>query len=193
MLLLLIPLALPSCMCFARSRREVFKRARPPGGGDGDGGRPITGLQAAAGSDDAGTRANRTAARPNKRLPHLLDVGRLLQLVATGNASGHHRSGGGGGGSNESHQQPVMSRHIDASMAEVVALQTFDGDVSWIEAKFVNDSHGGSRRRHHRTRPYSVEERLALFIPVVAFMLPFLIWLCCMVICIARASARGPY
>ncbi|XP_075554125.1 uncharacterized protein LOC142587121 [Dermacentor variabilis] len=192
-LLLLLPLALPSCMCFvgvasARSRREVFKRARPPGDGYDDGGRPIAGLRVAARSDDAGARVNRTSAQPNKRRPRLLDVGRLLQLVATDNATGHHRSG-----DNKSHQQPVMSRHIDASMAELVALQTFDGGIAWIEAKFVNDSHGASRRRHHRTRPYSVEERLALLIPVVAFVLPFLIWLCCMVICIARASVKGPY
>ncbi|XP_065307057.1 uncharacterized protein [Dermacentor albipictus] len=196
-LILLLALALP-CLCSAgsaspRRRREVYKRARPPGGDD-DGGRPITGLQlVTAGSDDTGTRFNGTAARPKKRRPRLLDVGRLLQLVLSpySNASDRHR---GGGNKSQLRDHPVMSRRIDASMAELVAVQTFDGDVVWIDAKFVNDSHGATRRRRHRTRPYSVEERLLLVIPLVAFVLPFLIWLSCMVICVVRASSvKEPY
>lgn len=195
LLLLLLALAL-FCPCSARSanprrRREVVKRARPPGGHDDDGGRPITGLQAVTvKSDDTGTRANGTAARPNRRRrPHLLDVGSLFRYVMSpsGNATGRHR------GTGNKSEEPVRSRQIDASMAEVVAVQTFDGDVVWIEAKFVNESHGGSHRRHRRTRPYSVEERLTLVVPVVAFLVPFLVWLSCMVICIVKASVKEPY
>ncbi|XP_037577133.1 uncharacterized protein LOC119459418 [Dermacentor silvarum] len=195
-LLLILALALP-CLCSAgsaspRRRREVFKRARPPGG-DNDGGRPNTGLQlVTTGSDETGTRLNDTADRPKKRWPRLLDVGRLLQLVLSPsrNVSDRHR---GGGNKSHQHEQPVMSRHIDASMAELVAVQTFDGSVVWIDAKFVNESHGANRRRRRRTRPYSIEERLALIIPVVAFVLPFLIWLSCMVICVVRASVTEAY
>lgn len=195
-LLLLLALALP-CLCSGgtaspRRRREVFKRARPPGGND-DGGRPITGLQpVTVKSNDSGTRANGTTAKPNRRrLPHFLDFRRLFELIMQppGNASDRRR-----GGANKSRQQqPVKSRRIDASMAELVAVQTFDGDIVWIEAKFVNESTGASHKHRRRTRPYSVEERLALVIPVVAFVVPYLIWLSCMVICIVRASVKDPY
>lgn len=195
LLLLLLSLALPD-PCSTRSvnprrRREVVKRAKPPGGHDDDGGRPITGLQAVTvQSDDTGVRANGTAARPNRRRrPRLLDIGSLFRYVMSpyGNATDRRR-----GASNKS-EEPVRSRHIDASMAEVVAVQTFDGDVVWIEAKFVNQSHGASHARHRRTRPYSVEERLTLVIPVVAFLMPFLVWLSCMVICIVKATVKEPY
>lgn len=196
----LLPLALPSCMCYSpvnagsRIRRGVFKRARPPGGDD-SGGRPTTGLLVGAAGGDVDTVAEVTAtARPNQGRPHLLDFGRLLQMVVSpsdGNASDRQRRDVVDG--NKS-QLPAKSGRIDASMAELVALQTFDGDVAWIEATFINDSAGAVNRRHrHRTRPYSFEERLALIVPVVAFALPFLAWLFCMMVCIARASAKASY
>lgn len=201
----LLPLALPNCMCCSpvnagsRIRRNVFKRARPPGGDD-SGGRPTTGLQVGAAGGDVDTVAEVTAAaRPNQGRPHLLDFGRLLQMVVSpsdGNASDRQRRGVvDGNKSHHDHQQEsVKTGSIDASMAELVALQSFDGDVAWIEATFVNDSAGAvNRRRRHRTRPYSVEERLALIVPVVAFALPFLAWLFCMMVCIARASAKASY
>lgn len=147
-------------------RHEVHKRAQPPGG---DGGRPITGLDdAVKGSRELPVRTEKSEPRPQ-----FLDVRKLLQLVfSQSNVSGRGT-------------QPELSRHMDASMAELVAVQTLHGDVAWIEAKFVNESHQPSRRR--RTRPYNLEERLALLLPVTAFLLPFLVWICCMVTCIRRS------
>ncbi|CAN8002530.1 unnamed protein product [Ixodes hexagonus] len=108
-----------------------------------------------------------------------LDVRRLLQLVfSQPNTTGHAKS----------NHRPELNRHMDAAMAELVAVQTLQGDVAWIEAKFVNESHQAGRRR--RTRPYSYEERMALLLPVAAFLLPFVVWVSCMLACIHR-SAHG--
>ncbi|XP_077524298.1 uncharacterized protein LOC144135527 [Amblyomma americanum] len=194
--LLLLLLAPSICLCLhanPRSRREVHKRARPPGG-DG-GGWPITALQSVESAVNSGGRKAKvnasSSSSSHKQRLHLLDVGKLMQVVLSSQSNnGSNRTGG----SSSKQQQPVRSRHIDASMAELVAVQTLQGDVTWIELKFVNDSQGtGPRRHRHRTRPYSLEERLALIVPVVFFVLPFLVWLTCMVTCIARASAKSAY
>lgn len=168
---LLLLLALVPCLCESpRHRREVHKKAHPPGGGDG--GRPITGLEMFATTN--GPR------RTDQRLP-LVDVRRLLQMLfSSPNDSNSHG------------MQPKVSRHIDASMAELVAMQTLEGDVAWIEARFVNESHRPFHH-HRRKRPYSLEERLMLLTPVVFFLLPFLVWVCCMVTCIARATVHKTY
>lgn len=202
----LLPLALsPSCMCCApvnassRIRRAVFKRDRPPAG---DGGIPIAGHQLGDAGGDVDAVATVTAApRPNQERPPLLDVGRLLRMIvepSDGNATDRQRRDVVDGNKSHHDQQKesaaVKSARIDASMAELVALQTFDGDVAWIKATFVNDSTSGVGRRHRRrTRPYSCEEKLALLVPVVAFALPFVAWLFCMMVCIARASVKRPY
>ncbi|XP_077522769.1 uncharacterized protein LOC144133502 [Amblyomma americanum] len=192
--LLLLLLAPSICLCLhanPRSRREVHKRARPPGGDDD--GRPITALQSIDSAfNSGGSKAKVNASSSSsshKQRPHLVGVGKLLQVVLSSQSNnGSDRTGG-----SSSKQQPVGSQGIGASMAELVAVQTLQGDVSWIEVKFVNDSQGtGPRRHRHRTRPYSLEERLALIVPVF-FVLPFLVWLTCMIMCIARASTRSPY
>ncbi|XP_077524297.1 uncharacterized protein LOC144135526 [Amblyomma americanum] len=183
--LLLMLLAPSVCMCLQvnlRRQREVHKRARPPGGDD---------LQSAD-SGGSKAKANASSSSSHKQRPHLVDVGKLLQVVLSSQSNnGSDRTGGS---SSKQQQQLVESGNIGASMAELVALQTLQGDVSWIEAKFVNDSQGtGPRRHRHRTRPYSLEERLMLIVPLVFFALPFLVWLACMVTCIGRASAKSVY
>lgn len=168
---LLLLLALLPCLCESpRGRRDVHKRAHPPRGGDG--GRPITGLEMYATTDGPNRR--------EQRLP-FVDVRRLLHMLFPPSNGSHNHE-----------LQPHLSRHIDASMAELVAMQTLEGDVAWIEARFVNESHRPVHS-HRRKRPYSLEERLMLLTPVVCFLLPFVVWVCCMVTCIARATVHKSY
>lgn len=170
-LLLLLVLALVPCLCESpRGRREVHKEVQPLGGGDG--GRPITGLEIFA--------TTVGPSRQDQRMP-FVDVRRLLQMLfSSSNGSNNHGT------------QPKLSRHIDASMAELVAVQTLEGDVAWIEARFVNESHRPFHH-HRRKRPYSLEEKLMLLTPVLFFLIPFLVWVGCMVICIARATVHKTY
>lgn len=150
-------LLLPPTTVGQRDRREVHKRAQPPSG-------------ASSGPGDVAHRES----GPSQT--QFLDVRKLLQLVLSqSNENGHAKRG-----------QPELSHHMDASMAELVAVQTLQGDVAWIEARFVNESHKAGHR--HRTRPYTLEERMALILPVAAFLLPFIVWISCMLSCIRRSA-----
>ncbi|KAH9362243.1 hypothetical protein HPB48_002221 [Haemaphysalis longicornis] len=93
--------------------------------------------------------------RRDERLP-FVDVRRLLQMLfSPSNGSANHEA------------QSRLSWHIDADNGRT-------GDVAWIVARLVNESHGAVRA-HGRKRAYTPEEWLMLMTPRLScFLLPFL-------------------
>ncbi|XP_022657732.1 uncharacterized protein LOC111248903 [Varroa destructor] len=93
--------------------------------------------------------------------PRLLNAAVLLNVLLKNNGSEEHL------------------RKIYASNAEIVALQTYDGDLLWIEARFANDTKKkGSLTSRQVLRRWRLDERIEVFVPTVLAMLPLVgFWL----------------
>ncbi|OQR77047.1 hypothetical protein BIW11_07370 [Tropilaelaps mercedesae] len=93
-------------------------------------------------------------AKPATKGPRLLNAAVLLNILLRNNYSEEYL------------------KRIYASNAEIVALQTYEGDVLWIEARFSNDTW----RRHPKPRQvfrrWHVFEKLEVFVPTAIAMLP---------------------
>ncbi|KAH6946141.1 hypothetical protein HPB50_011827 [Hyalomma asiaticum] len=83
-------------------------------------------------------------------------------------------------------------REDDHAGGKAVAAEVFESDKDWIEAQFVNESLQPPSHVHH-ARPHGFLAWMLVLLPVSLLLGPFLIWLCCMIACIYRASCREAY
>ncbi|KAL1432290.1 hypothetical protein MTO96_013609 [Rhipicephalus appendiculatus] len=95
--------------------------------------------------------------------------------------------------SNASGREPNRALDLrvdDTAGGKVVAVQTFESDKDWIEAHFVNESLQPPPHVRH-ARPFQGWTLMLLAVSI--FLVPFLFWLCCMIVCIYRAYGREAY
>ncbi|XP_065304304.1 uncharacterized protein [Dermacentor albipictus] len=73
----------------------------------------------------------------------------------------------------------------------LVPVRTLEGDVAWVEARFLNETH--MRSFKHQAKPFALVEKVSIIMPVLTFLVPFLVWMFCMVICLHRSHQRHSY
>ncbi|KAL1432291.1 hypothetical protein MTO96_013610 [Rhipicephalus appendiculatus] len=74
----------------------------------------------------------------------------------------------------------------------LVPVRTLDGDVAWVEVRFLNETHGRNFK-HLQANSLAIAEKLSIILPVLTFLVPFLVWMFCMVICLHRSHQRHVY
>lgn len=82
-------------------------------------------------------------------------------------------------------------RDLEIPFRSLVAVRTVDGDIAWVEARYINETHG--RHFKHQGNPFTGVERVSILLPVFTFLFPFLIWMFCMVLCLHRSHQRHVY
>ncbi|XP_075737280.1 uncharacterized protein LOC142776810 [Rhipicephalus microplus] len=85
------------------------------------------------------------------------------------------------------HQQLVV-----ISGRNLVPVRTLDGDVAWVEIRFLNETHGRNFK-HLQANSSAIAEKLSIILPVLALLVSFLVWMFCMVICLHRSQQRHVY
>ncbi|XP_049516922.1 uncharacterized protein LOC125942692 [Dermacentor silvarum] len=108
----------------------------------------------------------------------------LLLLLTAALASGRPQESLVGHASQHQELAVVSGRSL-------VPVRTLDGDVAWVEARFLNETHVRSFK--HQSKPFAVVEKVSIIMPVLTFLVPFLVWVFCMVICLHRSHQRHSY
>ncbi|KAG0419661.1 hypothetical protein HPB47_003954 [Ixodes persulcatus] len=81
---------------------------------------------------------------------------------------------------------------LEITFRNLVPVRTLDGDIAWIEARFLNETH--DRNYQHRRKPdFASVDKMSVLLPVLTFLVPFSVWMFCMVVCLNRSQQRHIY